>query len=671
VTPKLSVAFRRASAASFFLLAFGLHAATPLPQPTEEELKMTSQPQVPGAAAVMLYHEETTEDISENWTFCSSIKILSEAGRDKYSTVVVQYPFSRWRGLFGGDAQGLKVDAIVARTIQPDGTIVPFTGKPFVRTVVKSSGFTIRETVFTLPDVRVGSIIQYRYVIHFANSFDSGYVFIPTWYVQTELFARRQHFLWRTGLRNVFDTSTLPGGTASVKTHHSAMSNQNDFTVDIENVMPIPDEPFMPPVNSIAQRVIFYSFSDLSIHSGLTFWAETGKYWSQDIDSFLESPSALADPVASMTAGASSPEERLRKIYAAVMQMKNTRFSRAHTAEEDKAASVSKTVNAGDVLKHQSGTPDELTLLFVALARATGFKAYIFVVTDRDENIFFPSWLSYRQLDDDLAIVEVDGKDRFFDPGEPFCPYGQLEWTHAGASGLRQTSSGTAFATAPVGNFKDSLNTRTADLVMATNGRETGSVTLSFSGNQALVWRQATLSDDDASLHRSLETYLRDRLPTGTDVSFRSIENLAVYEKPLITTFSIDGPFAVTTSKRAILPSQLFAVQAKPLFPEEKRETPVLFEYPERITDVVTVNLPAAWQIESMPKTETFTLPNVGAYQSTSKNSGNSLLIHRDYLLATIAVPITNYAGLREFYSRLAIKDQEPVVIRTATAPTP
>ena len=47
-------------------------------------------------------------------------------------------------------------------------------------------------------------------------------------------------------------------------------------------------------------------------------------------------------------------------------------------------------------------------------------------VTSRDHNLFSPSLLSMKQLDDDLAIVVLDGKEQFFDPGQRYCPFGQL-----------------------------------------------------------------------------------------------------------------------------------------------------------------------------------------------------------------------------------------------------
>jgi hypothetical protein len=43
-----------------------LCASTTWQQPTEEELKMASLPELPGASAVVLYHEEIVDDYDQS-----------------------------------------------------------------------------------------------------------------------------------------------------------------------------------------------------------------------------------------------------------------------------------------------------------------------------------------------------------------------------------------------------------------------------------------------------------------------------------------------------------------------------------------------------------------------------------------------------------------------------
>ena len=153
--------------------------------PTAEELKMTSQPEVPGAAAVYLFKEEITDDSLHMWSKYARIKVLTEAGKD-YANVELKSYNSSENG-------GYTVNGIAGRTIHPDGTIIPFTGKPFDKLIEKGQGYKEMAKVFTLPDVEVGSIIEYRYELRY----DDQWFFAPSWYVQSELYTRKARYLWK------------------------------------------------------------------------------------------------------------------------------------------------------------------------------------------------------------------------------------------------------------------------------------------------------------------------------------------------------------------------------------------------------------------------------------------------------------------------------------------
>ncbi len=152
--------------------------------PTAEELKMTSQPEVPGAAAVYLFKEEITDDHLHMWSKYIRLKVLTEAGKDFANVEIKSY---------SSDEGGYTISAIAGRTIHPDGTIIPFTGKPFDKLIEKGRGYKEMAKVFTLPDVEVGSIIEYRYQLRYD---DDRYI-SPDWFVQSDLFTRKAHYLWR------------------------------------------------------------------------------------------------------------------------------------------------------------------------------------------------------------------------------------------------------------------------------------------------------------------------------------------------------------------------------------------------------------------------------------------------------------------------------------------
>src|ERR1035441_701169 len=112
---------------------FSIARADQWTAPTPEELKMTSQPEVPGAAAVYLFKEEITDDKLHMWSKYVRLKVLTEAGKEYANVELKSYSSSE-----GG---GYTVNAIAGRTIHPDGTIIPFTGKPFDKLIEKGQGY--------------------------------------------------------------------------------------------------------------------------------------------------------------------------------------------------------------------------------------------------------------------------------------------------------------------------------------------------------------------------------------------------------------------------------------------------------------------------------------------------------------------------------------------------
>src|SRR5271170_2419958 len=47
--------------------------------------------------------------------------------------------------------------------------------------------------VFTLPDVEVGSIIEYRYKLRLGDNWFRA----PQWFIQSSLYTRKAHYTWR------------------------------------------------------------------------------------------------------------------------------------------------------------------------------------------------------------------------------------------------------------------------------------------------------------------------------------------------------------------------------------------------------------------------------------------------------------------------------------------
>jgi len=631
------------------------HASEPFAAPKPEELAMTSVPGYPGLPAAVLFREETMRSDLHMVEHYERIKILTEDGK-KFANVDLGLSYGQ------SATQGL-ADSIKGRTIHADGKIIPYSDKPHVQIEVKSGDVKVERTVFTLPQVEVGSVIEYRY-------FSPSISYTPQWLVQGKLFVMSAHYHWNPSAKALVDRNDrdivavapfamLPAGVDVVQDKKSG-----EFDLKIANVAPIPDEEYMLPSVAFAYKV-FFNYS--SYKTGLEYWKGAGKDWSKAEDDFIGPKKNLEKQTDAVTTGSATDEEKLKKIYAEVMRLENTDYTRKREAREDKAAGLKKINKVGDILSRRRGNSVELTELFVGMARAAGMNAYLMLVSDRSKNWFLPNWLSIGQFDDLIAIVAVNGKEESFDPGSRYCRYGRLAWEHTLVQGLRQTATGADFATTSPSGVTANPVFRTATLKIDEHGETTGTIELKLDGAAALHWRETALGSDAEGLHTGLENELKALLPKTLEVKTAEIKNLEDYEVPLVVRFEVSGQMGVPTGKRLVLPADIFMGQAAPIFPEPKRDVPVYFHYPQYVQDAVTISFPEGLTIESVPKDEKFSREKMAQYAMTATSTATSVTTHRAYANGELYVPVERYTGLRSFTAQWEAKDQESVVLKAGS----
>lgn len=622
---------------------------------------------------MVLNREETTKDDLHSVFHYERIKILTKDG-EKYANVTLPFvSVTQTQASQYGDDKTL--DEIAGRTIHPDGKVIPFTGKPYLKVLEKGQDMKVQERVFTLPDVEVGSIIEYRYATRIADNIYEA----PEWIIQGDLYVKRAHYVWyptsrelqseRGAVTTITWSPILPADAKIERRDipHTEFTRESVqvFELTMKDVPPEVKEDYMPPIASFSYRVLFNFTAE---HSAADWWKNEGKNWSKGMDSFADPNSDLKKKTAEITAGATTDDQKLRKIYATVMELENTHFTRVHDEKEEKAEGGHPVKNANDVLNQKRGSKTQLTQLFVGMARAAGMKAYFMLVPDRSEELFLPSWLSLQQFDDVIAIVNVDGKEMYFDPGCRYCAYGHLAWEHTLVQGLRQTEKGTEFGGTPIDDFRVNQVLRVANLNMDDAGQIKGTINLTFMGADALQWRHRALSGDEESLNHSLRKNLEEMVPRSLQVKVDKIDNLTEYEQPLKVSYDVTGTLGTHTGKRILLPSDIFISGESATFADEKRQQAVYFHYPRYVQDAQRINLPPTMSVEATPDAARFDLPKQEAYTLSVVGDAKGYTTRRNYVQSELLVMPKDYDGLRKFYSQFESKDQETVVLKGAPA---
>ncbi len=522
---------------------------------------MTADPKAPGADAVYLYREEKTDDNLHYHSYYVRIKVLTEKGKE---LATVRTPYER---------RGFKVTDIQGRTIHPDRTIIPLTAKPSDLTDVKTRDFQVNTMVFTLPNVEVGSILEYRLQIRY----DDNSVSSPTWQIQQPYFVHKAHYQFEPSKDLAYITDSR-GNIANnlmyalILTDGTKMKHDisGRYTLDVDDVPPVPKDDWMPHMNTINWRAEFY-YSPYP--SGAEFWRNEGKRWAKETDRFADPSKGLRNAVATLVGAGDSEEQKARKIYAAVMQLDNTDFTRQKSSAERKTEKLKAIKNADDVWTQKSGSSDDIALLYVALARAAGLHVYPLQVVDRDRAVFDPSYLTLGQLDDYIVVVTLDGKDVYLDPGQKMCPFGLLHWKHSFASGLRLSDNGPVPGTTPMGLYTETVFDRVAELNIDDSGGVKGTARIILTGQEALYWRQLSIQNDETELKKQFNEAIRGYMPDGVEADFNHFIALPDYNSNLVAILDVTGNLGTATGKHYFLPG-LFLKRAPAILSSRKTSEP-------------------------------------------------------------------------------------------------
>jgi hypothetical protein len=615
-----------------------------------EELKMTAEPKAPGAPAIILFREVDRDDrdLDAHEDVYFRIKILSEEGR-KYADVEI--PFYKQQG---------QVINIHARTIEPDGTIVNFEGGAFDKLIVKARGIKFMAKTFTLPNVQVGCVFEYYYTTDLAEHL----VFDSHWILSQELFTEHAKFSLYPYISNYqpfylrWTWNRLPEGT--VKPVEAA---NHQITLEASNIPAFQTEDYMPPENEMKSRVDFIYSQDPFESEPDRYWKKVGKKRNDQLESFIGKRKAMEDAVATIVSPGDSPEVKLQKIYARVQQIRNTSYEARKTEEEQKRAKEKAAENVEDIWKKQYGNGQQLTWLFLALARAAGFEGSGMWLADREHYFFVPQTMDGGRLDSNVVVIRLNGKDLFFDPGAAFTPFGMLPWVETAVQGLKLDKDGGTWLESYQPQGSDSQIQRKATLQLNDAGELEGKLVVTYTGLESSQRRIEFRLSDDAERKKFLEDEVREAIPVSCEVELTNQPDWKS-STPLVAEYSLKVPGWVSgAGRRAMMPVGLFSAPEKRLFDHASRVHPIYFQFPFERSDNVSIQMPLGWQISTVPQIQKLDAKAI-VYTLDAKNDNGTLRLNRNLNVEILALPVENYPTLRKIFQVVRADDEQQVVLQ-------
>ena len=621
---------------------------------TPDELHMTSEPKAPRAPAIYLDYQVDRDDQHSQEADYVRIKILTEEGR-KYGDVSI--PF---------DENHEYISGIEARTIRPDGSIVRFDGKVYDTPIVKGQGLRYMTKTFTLPEVQVGSMIEYRYRRQGRDVGFVHYVYNSHWILNEELFIRNGKFTLQPEPRLTLVWSWpqgLPDGSGQPE------KKGDRIHLETHDVPAFVTEEYMPPEKALKQRIDFIYFDNANAPTDPDkFWSHFARESYRQVNAFIDHR-AIASAVTQIVAPEDSPDLKLHKIYERVQRVRNLSSESQQSLEEaqEKLKSIH---DAVDVYERGYGDGDQITWLFLALVRAAGFAADPVLVATRDTYFFVPRAMNPGPLNTYLVRIRLAEGELYLDPGAAFTPFGFLPWPETGVQGLVLSRDGGSWVETPTRPAAQSRIEHRGTLQLSTNGTLKGHITVTYTGLEAVSRRTAEHHEDAAGRKRDLEEELKADVQAGCEVALVNQPDWDSSTPTLVAEFDLTVPGWVTPAgSRGFIPQALFGNNAKRMFTNSARVQPIYFSYPSRQDDEITVTLPAGVRADKLPQAKAL---DVGAfrYQMASENSENGLHLTRQLAIDGVLFAPKSYDAIYAFFQTVRSQDEQQIVLVRSAAAT-
>jgi len=690
---------------------------------SKEELRMTSDPAAPGAAAVYLYREETEDDPHAFRTVYARIKILTEEGKAA-GVVHIDFPktfvynaagtnSSRMIGGFGtassmGSPAGpnsahwdlpsathlgedapwdtdtyigkVEIGVLEGRVVHPDGTVVLLTGKP-AEILKAAKGPRGTDTYFTMPGVQVGSVIEYRYQVRYDR-----YLTAPNWKLQTPYFIHKEHFVFRPSNQFIPRTqsgvgladSALKDPHDNVLTDIRAQPNlpagktliqdaMGDYVLDLTDVPPIPLEPWAPPMNTQTYGVDFFYTYTPDVKD---FWQKQMGYWHKVLNGYVENTPAIQNAVKETVSPSDSPLDKAKKLYALVQKIDNL-----DSNSDGAPLTGSEFIPRGKVeslLLNKKGSSNEIAFLYLALMRSAGINARPVRIASRSLRTFSAQYMDNAQLDTALVSMTIDGKQVLVDPGTKAAPFETLHWAHAGAGGIMlDASNKVQTLITPLQKNTDNSILHVGTLNLSAQGAVSGTVKVAFVGQRAIDLRQLGIKSGAPAVEDEINKMIAAQVPDGIQAKVDHVAYLDDPGKQLLAILQVSGSFGKNADGRLVVPRLFFESKETNPFPADKlRELPVDMRFPAQEQEQITYVLPAGFALKENPEDANLRWEENAAYQLRTKVAGASITDARVLARGFTLLEAKDYDGLRDFYQKVLAADQQKLVLTGPSSPS-
>lgn len=521
------------------------------------------------------------------------------------------------------------------------------------------------EATITLPNIKEGSVIEFKYVLKTENI-----VKFPVFYFQERIPINTAEYT--TNIPYFFTYKPIQIGYIDLKVdskitdgslhydneHHQTINlsfNQLKTKYSIENVPGLKEENFVDNImnyqSSLHHELEKTNFPDEKEKNYSKDWDGVAKtiYADKEFGKELEETSYFLEDLRLILKGIESKEERLAAIFKFVQdRMHWTGDNGYYTDKGVKQAYIAKTGNVA-----------EINFMLITMLKTAGLNVSpVLVSTIEHGRPVFPNRTGFNYV---IAAVNLDGKQILLDATHKYTsqnilPFNVLNWKG------RLIAQGGITQEIDLVPAKNSGKYYTLMLKLDKSGQIEGRYRSQLADYEAYSFRDKYAEMDADNYIEKLENDLN-----GIKIQGYAIDNKKTkLADPIVQTFTFtsNNHCDIIDGKIYINPMLFFTELHNP-FMQEKREMAIYFGYPKVEKFNISYEIPEGFALESLPKPARIaTQENELSFsiKVAAQDNKIQILVTKEINMAIVSADF--YDSIKDFYQKMIEKETEKIVLK-------
>jgi hypothetical protein len=600
----------------------------------------------------VLYYDEKFNVVED---FHKRIKVFNDNGKNEANIVIVYY---------GGDKSEYITD-LQAETFNENNGAVEITKLDKKSIFIKPIDKQRSEMVFTFPDVKAGSVLDFKYTW----TDNDDYKYIPTWTFQDEdapvRFSQIEtkipdllefRTISHSRLMLTAHTQSKENGSLGIGADAITYTNMCDKRV-MDSIPSLSDEPYMSSTIDNLAAVSFVCTSVKPINSFIQnlsdTWVKVGNDLINDDDFGHQIKKKLTneDVLVNQAKSLKTDDEKIAFLFNSVKT----------TMKWDGSDQYDTNDGTSTAWDNKSGNATEINLILLHLLKKAGVKAMPMLVSTREHGKVNPTYVFLRQFNRAVVYIPVDGgRNYILDASNKYNIYNEIPSNLLNSSGLYIDADN---------NLSDLIFIEKTDPVrqvvfitaeIKPDGKLSGTAQISsFSYN-----RINGVSRYKTDGEKKYIDYLQDN-DNNLKISAIKFDNMDVDSLPLVQNINFDLDLSGSDDNYIYVNPNLFTSLHSNIFLKENRYSDIDFGYRDNMTITGLYKLPAGYTLDAAPKSISMVMPDTSiVFKRIVGMQDGSIMVRYTINYRKSIYFKEDYPTFHEFFKKMYEMLNEQIVLK-------